>query len=374
MANNTGTIAPQKIPLPKKDEAAQNNIVDFPGSEQVKNILEEEIKRKKVLAKEVKNLSNNYKELEKEGEKIEDFTAKAALMEIGLGLTSMLLEGKVNGDNSIYVINSGFELISNSTKSLPSPLKKMMIDGAQLLGMKLNEASEEVDPIENTDAESKKPEQTIDEIYENNREKILASYLKILSLFTMGLSTISFIGKNRKPASSEEIHPMKRITKIASSLIMAIPAFPMLGTYSAKHKFAEQMLKANPKDPNAEALELTANEDFLCFTEASFLGARKLLTSLVPKHENLMELVASFALSGLSFMNANNTLKDCDGLESNNFFKSELMSKKLPTMLYEGTRKVLNNIAGLELFSTERLQKIEEKILKSRKQILQYSS
>ena len=283
---------------------------------------------------------------------------------MGLGLASMLLEGKFNGDNFIYIVNSAFEFISNSTKKLPESFQKLMIDGAKLFGIKFN-----------TNPEGEEDNDKISNIFENNKEKILAVYLKGLSVLTVGLSSADYLSKRMSDKEVDSIqHPLKHLAKFASSLIMAVPALPMLGTFSTKRKLADLMLEAKPKDTQAEALKLTGNEDFLCFMEASFLGARKLLTSLFPKHENILELVASLSLSGLSFVNADCTLKECDGLETGNFFKSNFMSKDLPNALYEGSRKLLNKFAKLKLDSSEQLMQTEKEIFNSKRNILKYST
>lgn len=320
--------------------------------------------KKKLLNKEIESLNADYNHLENQTNQIEDFTAKTAIVEIGLGILSMALEGKFNGDNFIYVVNSAFEFISNSTKRLPDSFKKFMLDGAKLLGMKFNPESER----------SEEKASPISKIFENNKEKVLALYLKGLSLFTVGLSGLDYLNKRSKPLGNTISHPFKNLSKLASSLIMAIPALPMLGTFSTKHKLADLMLKAKPQDTNAEALKLTGNEDFLCFMEASFLGARKLLTSLFPKHENIMELVASISLSSLSFMNADSTSKECEVLRKGNLFKSKFMSKYLPDMLYRSSREALSKLAKLELDSSEKLTNIAKRIFNSKRMISQYSN
>lgn len=354
----------QTVTKPPNSQESTQALVQLDVSNE-KNALEREAELKKeLLNKEIKSLSNDYRHLEKQTNQIEDFTAKTSVLEMGLGLLSMGLEGKFNGDNFIYVVNSAFEFISNSTKKLPDGFKKFMLDGAKLLGMKFNPSSENLD-----EKESK-----ISKLFENNKEKVLALYLKGLSLFTVGLSGVDYLNKRSKPPENTISHPFKHLSKLASSLVMAIPALPMLGTFSTKRKLADLMLEAKPKDTNAEALKLTGNEDFLCFMEASFLGARKLLTSLFPKHENIMELIASLSLSGLSFMNADSTLKECEGLENGNFFKSKFMSKELPGIIYENSRKALNKLFKIELDSTEKLASTAKRIFNSKKKILQYSS
>ncbi|NQY80146.1 MAG: hypothetical protein HRT47_07530 [Candidatus Caenarcaniphilales bacterium] len=354
----------QTLTKPSTSQDLVQNLAQINISDKKDDVEAEAELKKELLNKEIKSLNADYQHLENQTNQIEDFTAKTAIVEMGLGLLSMALEGKFNGDNFIYVVNSAFEFISNSTKKLPDGFKKFMLDGAKLFGMKFNPESEQ----------SEEKESPISKIFENNKEKVLAMYLKGLSLFIVGLSGLDYLNKRSKPPEDPISHPFKHLSKLASSLIMAIPALPMLGTFSTKRKLADLMLEAKPQDTNAEALKLTGNEDFLCFMEASFLGARKLLTSLFPKHENIMELVASISLSGLSFMNANSTLKECEGLENGNLFKSKFMSKDLPNMIYDGSREALSKLAKLELDSSEKLASTAKRIFDSKEKILQYSS
>ena len=139
---------------------------------------------------------------------------------------------------------------------------------------------------------------------------------------------------------------------------MLIPALPMLATYSAKHSLAELMLQIKTKNPYANKLKLTANEDFICFNEAVLLGARKLASNLLPNHKRIIELSASLVSSVLGIANANATLSGKETQSTkNNFFNGELMTKKLPQTLYSIVQKSFESL-GLKLPKQDKLKEL----------------
>lgn len=279
---------------------------------------------------EITKLKEIHQDLEKNALKVENFTANTALFEMIIGTASMLLEGKFSGDNFIYIVNSAEELLANKTKSMPESIKGLMLKGAKLLGLHIED--------------DKKP---LNKQFENNEDRIIATYLRGLSVLGIAASTYDHIRtKNSIPKTSETL---RKISKFASSAIMLIPALPMLATYSAKHSLADLMLKIKTKNPYANKLKLTANQDFSCFNEALLLGVRKLLSNLLPNHKRIIELSASLVSSVLGITNANATLsgKETEGAK-NNFFNSEIMTKKLPQSLYPMVQRSLERF-GLKL-------------------------
>ena len=279
---------------------------------------------------EITKLKEIHQDLEKNALKVENFTANTALFEMIIGTASMLLEGKFSGDNFMYIVNSAEELLANKTKNMPESIKGLMLKGAKLLGLNIED--------------DKKP---LNKQFENNEDRIIATYVRSLSILGIAASTYDHIRtKNSIPKTSETL---RRISKFASSAIMLIPALPMLATYSAKHSLADLMLKVKTRNPYANKLKLTANEDFICFNEALLLGVRKLLSNLLLNHKRIIELSASLVSSVLGVANANATLsgKETEGAK-NNFFNSEIMTKKLPQSLYPMVQRSLERF-GLKL-------------------------
>jgi hypothetical protein len=230
----------------------------------------------------------------------------------------------------MYIVNSAEELLANKTKNMPESIKGLMLKGAKLLGLNIED--------------DKKP---LNKQFENNEDRIIATYVRSLSILGIAASTYDHIRtKNSIPKTSETL---RRISKFASSAIMLIPALPMLATYSAKHSLADLMLKVKTRNPYANKLKLTANEDFICFNEALLLGVRKLLSNLLLNHKRIIELSASLVSSVLGVANANATLsgKETEGAK-NNFFNSEIMTKKLPQSLYPMVQRSLERF-GLKL-------------------------
>jgi hypothetical protein len=291
------------------------------------------------INEEVIKLNRIHKNLEGSALKVENFTANTALFEMIIGTASMLLEGKFSGDNFMYIVNSAEELLANKTKSMPESIKGLMLKGAKLLGLDIDD--------------DKKP---LNKQFENNEDRIIATYLRSLSVLGIAASTYDHIRtKNSIPKTSETL---RKISKFASSAIMLIPALPMLATYSAKHSLADLMLKIKTKNPYANKLKLTANEDFICFNEALLLGVRKLLSNLLPNHKRIIELSASLVSSVLGVANANATLSSKETKNSkNNFFNGELMTKKLPQGLYPMVQKSFESL-GLKLPKQDTLNKV----------------
>jgi hypothetical protein len=292
------------------------------------------------ISQEIIKLSRIHKGLEKSALKVENFTASTALFEMIIGTASMLLEGKFSGDNFMYIVNSAEELLANKTKSLPESVKGIMLKGAKLLGLNIEEDGKN----------------SITKQFENNEDRIIATYVRSLSVLGIAASTYDHIRtKNSiyKPSAT-----LRKISKFASSAIMLVPALPMLATYSAKHRIADLMLKIKTKNPYANKLKLTANEDFICFNEAVLLGVRKLLSNLLPNHKRIIELSASLVSSVLGVVNANATLsgKETEGA-NNNFFNGELMTKKLPQNLYPIVQKSFESL-GLKLPKQDTLKEV----------------
>jgi hypothetical protein len=288
----------------------------------------------------ITKLRKIHKNLEKNALKVENFTASTALFEMIIGTASMLLEGKFSGDNFMYIVNSAEELLANKTKSLPESVKGIMLKGAKLLGLNIEEDGKN----------------SITKQFENNEDRIIATYVRSLSV--LGIAASSYDHIRTKNSIYKTSGTLKKLSKFASSAIMLIPALPMLATYSAKHSLADLMLKVKTKNPYANKLKLTANEDFICFNEALLLGVRKLLSNLLPNHKRIIELSASLVSSVLGVANANATLsgKETEGA-NNNFFNSELMTKKLPQGLYPAVQKSFELI-GLKLPKQDTLNKV----------------
>jgi hypothetical protein len=202
-----------------------------------------------------------------------------------------------------------------------------MLKGAKLLGLNIDD-----------------DKNSINKQFENNEDRIIATYVRGLSI--LGIVASGYDHIRTKNSIHKTSGTLRKISKFASSAIMLIPALPMLATYSAKHSLADLMLKIKTKNPYANKLKLTANEDFICFNEAVLLGVRKLLSNLLPNHKRIIELSASLVSSVLGITNANATLS---GKETkNNFFNSELMTKKLPQNLYPIVQKSFESL-GLKL-------------------------
>ncbi len=313
---------------PNIQDPLTNNSKASPASLKINQI--KELINDSDINQEVIKLSRTHKDLENSALKVENFTANTALFEMIIGTASMLLEGKFSGDNFMYIVNSAEELLANKTKSMPESIKGLMLKGAKLLGLNIDDG--------------KKP---LNKQFENNEDRIIATYVRSLSILGIAASTYDHIRtKNSIPKTAETL---RKISKFASSAIMLIPALPMLATYSAKHSLADLMLKIKTKNPYANKLKLTANEDFICFNEALLLGARKLLSNLLPNHKRIIELSASLVSSVLGVANANATLSSKETKSSkNNFFNSEIMTKKLPQSLYPMVQRSLERF-GLKL-------------------------
>lgn len=291
------------------------------------------------LAPEITQLRKIHENLEENALKVENFTANTALFEMIVGTASMLLEGKFSGDNFMYIVNSAEELLANKTKNMPELIKGLMLKGAKLLGLNIDD--------------DKKP---LNKQFENNEDRIMATYVRSLSILGIAASTYDYIRTKNSTLKTSET--FKRISKFASSAIMLIPALPMLATYSAKHSLAGLMLKIKTKNPYANKLKLTANEDFICFNEAVLLGARKLVSNLLPNHKRIIELSASLISSVLGIANANATLSGKETQSAkNNFFNGELMTKKLPQTLYSIVQKSFESL-GLKLPKQDKLKEL----------------
>jgi hypothetical protein len=295
------------------------------------------------INEEVIKLNRIHKNLEGSALKVENFTANTALFEMIIGTASMLLEGKFSGDNFMYIVNSAEELLANKTKNMPESIKGLMLKGAKLLGLNIED--------------DKKP---LNKQFENNEDRIIATYVRSLSILGIAASTYDHIRtKNPVPKTSETL---RKISKFASSAIMLIPALPMLATYSAKHRLAELMLQIKTKNPYANKLKLTANQDFTCFNEALLLGVRKLASNLLPNHKRIIELSASLVSSILGIANANATLsgKETEAGKSN-FFNGDMMTKKLPQGLYPAVKKSLE-LLGLKIPKQDTLERVSSVI------------
>ena len=319
---------------PNITKPLNNNSKANPSYPEIKQIIHDAD-----ISQEVIKLSRIHNGLEKNALKVENFTASTALFEMIIGTASMLLEGKFSGDNFMYIVNSAEELLANKTKSMPESIKGLMLKGAKLLGLNIDD-----------------DKQPLNKQFENNEDRIMATYVRSLSILGIAASTYDHIRtKNSIPQTSETL---RKISKFASSAIMLIPALPMLATYSAKHSLADLMLKIKTKNPYANKLKLTANEDFICFNEALLLGVRKLISNLLPNHKRIIELSASLVSSILGIANANATLSG-KGTEDakNNFFNRELMTKKLPQNLYPMVQKSFESF-GLKLPKQDTLKKV----------------
>lgn len=311
---------------PNTPNPLTTNLKTNSGPLQINQI--KQIIRDSDISQEIIKLRGIHEDLlEKNALKVENFTANTALFEIFIGVASMLLEGKYTGDNFVYVVNSVAELLANKTKSLPESAKGLMLKGAKLLGLNIDD-----------------DKNSLNKQFENNEDRIMATYVRGLSI--LGIVASSYDHIRTKNSIHKTSGTLRKISKFASSAIMLIPALPMLATYSAKHSLADLMLKIKTKNPYANKLKLTANEDFICFNEAVLLGVRKLLSNLLPNHKRIIELSASLVSSVLGITNANATLS---GKETkNNFFNSELMTKKLPQNLYPIVQKSFESL-GLKL-------------------------
>lgn len=322
MLNATTTSPNITNPLAK-------NLKDYSGSleiDQVKQIISDSN-----ISGEITKLRGIHEDLlGKSALKVENFTANTALFEIFIGVASMLLEGKYTGDNFVYVVNSVAELLANKTKSMSESAKGVMLKGAKFLGLKIED-----------------DKNSINKQFENNEDRIMATYVRSLSF--LGIAASSYDHIRTKNSIHKTSGTLRKISKFASSAIMLIPALPMLATYSAKHSLADLMLKIKTRNPYANKLKLTANQDFTCFNEALLLGVRKLLSNLLPNHKRIIELSASLVSSVLGITNANATLsgKETEGAK-NNFFNSEIMTKKLPQSLYPMVQRSLERF-GLKL-------------------------
>ena len=291
------------------------------------------------ISQEIIKLRKIHGNLEKNTLKVENFTANTALFEIFIGVASMLLEGKYTGDNFVYVVNSVAELLANKTKSLPESAKGLMLKGAKLLGLNIDD-----------------DKNSLNKQFENNEDRIMATYVRGLSI--LGIVASGYDHIRTKNSIHKTSGTLRKISKFASSAIMLIPALPMLATYSAKHSLAGLMLKIKTKNPYANKLKLTANEDFICFNEAVLLGVRKLASNLLPNHKRIIELSASLVSSVLGIANANATLtgKESKG-GKNNFFNSDMMTKKLPQSLYPTAQKSFE-LVRLKLPKQDRLKEV----------------
>lgn len=314
-----------------------NNLKNDSGSLQINQV--KQLINDAGIIPEITKLKKIHESLEKNALKVENFTANTALFEMIIGTASMLLEGKFSGDNFMYIVNSAEELLANKTKKMPESIKGLMLKGAKLLGLNIED--------------DKKP---LNKQFENNEDRIIATYVRSLSILGIAASTYDHIRtKNSIPKTSETL---RKISKFASSAIMLIPALPMLATYSTKHRLAELMLQIKTKNPYANKLKLTANQDFTCFNEAVLLGVRKLASNLLPNHKRIIELSASLVSSVLGIANANATLSGKETQSAkNNFFNGELMTKKLPQTLYPIVQKSFESL-GLKLPKQDTLMKI----------------
>jgi len=270
-----------------------------------------------------------YKHCEGHALKIEDLTAKTAVFEMAIGLLSMLGEGKFSGDNFMYIVNSAEEFLANKTRSMPEPLKEFMLKGARVIGLKVGE-----------------PNEHPSKVFAENEDKIMATYVRGFSI--MGVITSFFAHSSSQDIKNKGEHSSQ---SLFSSLIMLVPALPMLMTYVAKHRLAEIMEKAKPEDPYTNKLRLNANEDLGCFFEALTLGTRKLLSQALPKQRHLIESLSGVVSSALGILNANVTLKarsssDESANEEANpgfaekLFKSKLMTETVPHLLYPAVHKM----------------------------------
>ncbi len=314
-----------------------NNLKDDSSSLQINQV--KQLINDAGIIPEITKLKKIHESLEKNALKVENFTANTALFEMIIGTASMLLEGKFSGDNFMYIVNSAEELLANKTKKMPESIKGLMLKGAKLLGLNIED--------------DKKP---LNKQFENNEDRIIATYVRSLSILGIAASTYDHIRtKNSIPKTSETL---RKISKFASSAIMLIPALPMLATYSTKHRLAELMLQIKTKNPYANKLKLTANQDFTCFNEAVLLGVRKLASNLLPNHKRIIELSASLVSSVLGIANANATLSGKETQSAkNNFFNGELMTKKFPQTLYPIVQKIFESL-GLKLPKQDTLMKI----------------
>lgn len=285
-----------------------------------------ELPDKEAIRREQERLSV-YRHCEGHALKIEDLTAKTAIFEMAIGLMSMLSEGKFSGDNFMYIVNSAEELLANKTRSMSEPLKELVLKGARIMGLKVGDAG-----------------QHPSKVFADNEDKIMATYVRGLSV--MGVIA-SLLGHSvNKDLKKDDEQGSK---SLFSSLIMLIPAVPMLMTYVAKHRLAEVMGKFKPEDPYTNKLRLNANEDLGCFFEAITLGTRKLLSQALPKQRHLIESVSGVVSSALGILNANVTLKtrnssnlageEADQGFAEKLFKSKLMTETVPHFLYPAVHK-----------------------------------
>ena len=331
----------------KSDSSANPSIFVNSSEEQREGSISKELaqlsKAPKSLEADISNellkLSKTHRNLESNSIKIENFTANTALSEIGIGLTSMLLEGKFSGDNFMYIVNSAEEFLANKTKSLSEPMKELLFKGASKLGLKVENSTDKAS-----------------QLFDDNEDKVMATYVRALSVLGIAASSLDHLRtKNEQPREPTQI---KKFSKFLSSAIMLLPALPMIATYSAKHRMAELMLKIKPKNPYASKLQLTANEDFICFNEAILLGTRKLLSSLMPNHKRIIELSASLFSSFQSLGNANATLSGSENEKTNlNIFKTNLITKTIPENIYPLAQKGFN-LLGLKLPDSKALDKV----------------
>lgn len=282
------------------------------------------------ITPEITRLKEIHQNLATNALKVEDFTANTALFEMIIGTASMLLEGKFSGDNFMYIVNSAEELLANKTKSMPESVKGLMLKGAKLLGLNIDD-----------------DKNSLNKQFENNEDRIIATYVRSLSVLGIAASAYDHIRTKNSILKTSET--LRKISKFASSAIMLIPALPMLATYSTKHSLADLMLKIKTKNPYANKLKLTANQDFTCFNEALLLGVRKLLSNVLPNHKRIIELSASLVSSVLGIFNANATLSGKETERSkNNLFNSDMMTRKLPQGLYPVVQKSFESL-GLKL-------------------------
>jgi hypothetical protein len=335
---------------PNTQNPLTNNLKTNSGPLQTNQI--KQIIRDSDTSQEIIKLRRIHGNLEKNALKVENFTANTALFEMIIGTASMLLEGKFSGDNFMYIVNSAEELLANKTKSLPESVKGLMLKGAKLLGLNIED-----------------DKNSINKQFENHEDRIIATYVRGLSVLGIAASTYDHIRTKNSVSNTPEA--LRKISKFASSAIMLIPALPMLATYSAKHRLAELMLQIKTKNPYANKLKLTANEDFICFNEALLLGVRKLASNLLPNHKRIIELSASLVSSVLGIANANATLS---GKETepgkNNFFNGDMMTKKIPQGLYPAVKKSFE-LLGLKIPKQDTLERVSSVISHEIEQINQ---
>jgi hypothetical protein len=348
---------PTVITSPTKSEAQPNPKSTFKNknssasAEELTALhAEYELKQLCKIAEKSHN-KKNIQALENNLGKIENATAGAALGEIVASSISATAEachqGKFNpldmpADTIMYGLNSVMEYFTNA--KLSPKVQGNLVNIAGKLGLK-----------EATTQSNKQA------YFAENKDKVFATILKSGSMLNAGFSALGLLIPNKKHEAGD--NKLLEAFKLVGKNALALPSLLMFLTYSGKISNANKLKKLDPKNVDAKAATMTGFEDLICGLEALALISRQTLCAAFPDLSKPLKAASGMLFSGLSYVNANNSLKESESEEDSNLSKNKFLHEKLPEMIYPTVNKIAG-LCGINLAETEKfdLKKVTEQI------------